>query len=235
MRRRRIFAATAVAAAGALLISACSSSSGSSGSSGNNNTTPGAVAFNAGISGVVNPSSHKGGTLIYDNSSTPDSFDPGNTYYAWVLNFDRLFVMPMFTFKSFPGACGEQLVPVLATDMGTVSDNGLTWTFHIQSDVKFENGTVATAQDVKYGIERTYDRTVAANGPTYYQALLTDPKYPGPYKDKSPTGLTAIDTPNATTLVFHLVAPFPDLPDVLAFPSSAPVLQSADTGRKIVS
>jgi peptide/nickel transport system substrate-binding protein len=230
MRRRRIFAATAVAAAGALLISACSSSSGSSGSSGNNNTTPGTVAFNAGISAVVNPSTHKGGTLIFDNSSTPDSFDPGNTYYAWVLNFDRLFVMPMFTFKSCPGACGEQLVPDLATDMGTVSDNGLTWTFHIQSDVKFEDGTVATAQDVKYGIERTYDRTVAANGPTYYQALLTDPKYPGPYKDKNPAGLTAIDTPNATTLVFHLVAPFPDLPDVLAFPSSAPVPQAKDTG-----
>jgi ABC-type transport system substrate-binding protein len=222
-------AATAVGAAAALLISACSSS-GSSSSSGSNNTTTGAVAFNAGIAGVVNPSTHKGGTLIYDDSSTPDSFDPGNTYYAWVLNFDRLFVMPMFTFKSCPGACGEQLVPDLATDMGTVSSDGLTWTFHIQSGVKFENGTVVTAQDVKYGIERTYDRSVAANGPTYYQALLTDPKYPGPYKDKSPTGLTAIDTPNATTLVFHLVAPFPDLPDVLAFPSSAPVLQSADTG-----
>lgn len=229
MKRRKIFAATAAGAAAVLLISACSSSSGSSGSSSNNPTTA-AVAFNAGISSVVNPSTHKGGTLIYDNSSTPDSFDPGNTYYAWVLNFDRLFVMPMYTFKSCPGACGEQLVPDLATDMGTVSSDGLTWTFHIQSDVKFENGTVVTAQDVKYGIERTYDRSVAANGPTYYQALLTDPKYPGPYKDKSTTGLTAIDTPNATTLVFHLQSPFPDLPDVLSFPSSAPVLQSKDTG-----
>ena len=147
-----------------------------------------------------------------------------------MLNFDRLFVMPMFTYKSCPGSCGLQLVPDLATDMGTVSNNGLTWTFHIQPNIKFENGTVVTSQDVKYGIERTYDRSVAANGPTYYQALLTDPKYPGPYKDKSATGLTAIDTPNATTLVFHLQAPFPDLPYVLAFPSSAPVLPSADTG-----
>jgi ABC-type transport system substrate-binding protein len=228
MKRRSIIATTAVGAVAALLISACSSSGSSSGSS----TTPttGAVAFNAGISNVVNPSTQKGGTLIYDNSSTPDSFDPGNTYYAWVLNFDRLFAMPMFTYKSCPGSCGLQLVPDLATDMGTTSDNGLTWTFHIQSDVKFENGTVATAQDVKYAIERTYDRSVMANGPTYYQALLTDPKYVGPYKDKSPAGLTAIDTPNATTLVFHLQAPFPDLPYVLAFPSSAPVLPSADTG-----
>jgi peptide/nickel transport system substrate-binding protein len=188
------------------------------------------VAFNAGITSVVNPSTHKGGTLTYDLSNTPDSTDPGNTYYAFMLNFDRLYAMPMFTYKSCPGSCGLQLVPDLATDMGTTSDNGLTWTFHIQSDVKFENGTVVTAADVKYAIERTYDRSVLANGPTYYQVLLTDPKYPGPYKDKSSTGLTAIDTPNATTLVFHLVSPFPDLPDVLAFPNTAPVLPSADTG-----
>ena len=229
MKRRRIIAATAVGAVAALLISACSSSGSSSGSS---STTTGAVAFNAGISGVVNPSTHKGGTLTFDNSSTPDSFDPGNTYYSWVLNFDRLFAMPMFTYKSCPGTCGNTLVPDLATDMGTVSDNGLTWTFHIQPDVKFENGTVVNSQDVKYAIERTYDRTVLANGPTYYQVLLTDPKYPGPYKDRSKNlmGLTAIDTPDATTLVFHLLAPFPDLPYVLAFPSTAPVLPSADTG-----
>ena len=230
MKRRKIFAVTAVGAAAALMISACSSSSGSSSTGGTNNTTTGTVAFNAGITGVVNASTHKGGTLIYDNSSTPDSFDPGNTYYAWVLNFDRLFVMPMFTYKSCPGNCGLQLVPDLATDMGTVSSDGLTWTFHIQSGIKYEDGTVVTAKDVKYGIERTYDRSVAANGPTYYQALLTDPKYPGPYKDKSPAGLTAIDTPNATTLVMHLQAPFPDLPYVLAFPSSAPVPQAKDTG-----
>jgi peptide/nickel transport system substrate-binding protein len=43
-------------------------------------------------------------------------------------------------------------------------------------------------------------------------------------------GLTSVDTPNATTIVFHLVAPYPDLPYVLAFPSSAPVLPSVDTG-----
>lgn len=229
MKRRSTFAATAIGAIAALVISACSSSSSSSSSP---SSTTGAVAFNAGLTGVVNSSSAKGGTLIYDDSSTPDSFDPGNTYYAWVLNFDRLFVMPMFTYKSCPGNCGEQLVPDLAADMGTISDKGLTWTFHIQPNIKFEDGTVVTSQDVKYAIERTYDRTVAANGPTYYQALLADPKYPGPYKDRSKNlmGLTSVQTPDATTIVFHLQAPFPDLPYVLAFPSSAPVLPAKDTG-----
>jgi ABC-type transport system substrate-binding protein len=231
MKRRRIFAATAVGAAAALLISACSSSS-SSGSGSTPASTTGAAGFNAGITSVVNPSTHKGGTLTYEVRGTPDSFDGGNTYYAWVLDFTHLYEMPLFGYKSCPGSCGLQLVPDLATSMGTTSGNGLTYTVSIQPDVKFEDGTVVTSQDVKYAIERTYDRSVLANGPTYYQALLTDPSYPGPYKDRSKNlmGLTAIDTPNATTLVFHLQAPFPDLPYVLAFPSTAPVPPSKDTG-----
>src|SRR6266849_11086345 len=112
MKRRSTYAATAFGAIAALLISACSSSGSSSGN-GTPTSTTGAVAFNAGLNSVVNPSSGKGGTLTYDNSSTPDSFDPGNTYYAWVLNFDRIFTMAMFSYKSCPGTCGEQLVPVL--------------------------------------------------------------------------------------------------------------------------
>ena len=190
------------------------------------------AAFNGGLSAVINPSDHKGGTLNFDAQGTPDSFDPGNTYQPWVMNFDRLFAMPMFTYKSCPGQCGLQLVPDLATDLGTVSADGMTWTFHIQPDVKFENGTTVTAQDVKYAIERTYDRSVLDNGPTYYQSLLTDPDYPGPYQDRAKNlmGLTAIDTPNVTTLVFHLQFPYPDLPYVLAFPDTAPVLPGADKG-----
>jgi peptide/nickel transport system substrate-binding protein len=231
MKRRSTIAATAIGAIAALVITACSSSSSSTGGGGGS-TAGTTAAFNAGTTQVVNPSNAKGGTLTFDDSSTPDSFDPGNTYYAWVLNFDRLFSMPMFTYKSCPGTCGLTLVPDFATDMGTTSDNGLTWTFHLQPDVKFENGTVATSQDVKYAIERTYDRSVMANGPTYYQVLLKDPTYPGPYKDRAKNimGLTSVDTPNATTIVFHLAAPFPDLPYVLAFPNTAPVPPGSDTG-----
>ena len=230
MKRRRIFAAVALGAAAALAASACSSSGSSSGSSGS--SPSGSATYNAGTTSVVNPSTTKGGTLTLASSSTPDSFDPGNTYYAWVLDFDNLFTMPLFTYKSCPGTCGSQVVPDLATSMGTTSSDGKTFTVHIQPNVKFEDGTVVTSQDVKYGIERTYDRSVAANGPTYYQAILTDPTYPGPFKDRAKNlmGLTAIDTPDATTLVFHLQAPYPDLPYVLAFPSSAPVLPSKDTG-----
>ncbi|HEY2442848.1 MAG TPA: ABC transporter substrate-binding protein [Streptosporangiaceae bacterium] len=181
---------------------------------------------------MVNPSTHKGGTLTFGDSSTPDSFDPGNTYYAWVLNFDRLFVTPLTTYKSCPGTCGNALVPGLATNTGVVSSDGLTWTYTLKSGVTFQDGTPVTSQDVKYAVERTYDRSVLANGPSYFTQLLADPTYPGPYKDRAKNlmGLTSITTPNNLTIVFHLLKPYPDFPYVVAFPQTAPVPPSKDTG-----
>ena len=116
--------------------------------------------YNAGIDHVVNVTNHKGGTLTYGWSGAPDSTDPGNTYSASMWNFNRLYAMPLMTFKSCPGVCGLQLVPDLATAPGVVSANGLTWTYHLKPDVKFEDGTVVTSSDVKYAIERTFATSV---------------------------------------------------------------------------
>ena len=183
---------------------------------------------------MVNPSSHKGGTLTFGDSSTPDSTDPGNTYYAFMWNLTRLYTMPLMTYKSCPGKCGLQVVPDLATGPGVVSDNGLTWTYHIQPDVKFEDGTTVTSADVKYAVERTFDRSVLPLGPSYFPLLLAPqkPAYPGPYKDRSKNlmGLNAVQTPNATTIVFHLAKPFADFNYVVAIPQTAPV--AAEQGHR---
>ena len=167
MRRRRTIGLGAVAAAAALALAACGGSSSSGGSGSSSSTT-----FNAAVTSVVNPSTHKGGTIAFGNSSTPDSLDPGNTYYAYTWNFTRLYTMPLMTYKSCPGSCGLQVVPDLATGPGVVSDNGLTWTYHIQPDVKFEDGTTVTSADVKYAVERTYDRGLFPLGPAYFPGLL---------------------------------------------------------------
>ena len=227
MKRRRTFGLAAIGAVGAVVLAACGSSGGGGGGGGTSS-----AAYNAAVNGVVNPSSHKGGTLVFADSSTPDSFDGGNTYYAWVLNFTRLYETPLTTYKSCPGTCGDTLVPGLATNTGTVSSDGLTWTFHLKPGVTYQDGTPVTAQDVKYAVERTYDRSVLANGPSYFQTLLADPTYPGPYKDRSKNlmGLTSVTTPNNSTIEFHLQAPFADFPYVVAFPQTAPVPPSKDTG-----
>jgi peptide/nickel transport system substrate-binding protein len=227
MNRRKIAGLGALSAAAALVLAACGGSSGGSGGTPSASTT----SYGQGITGVVNPSTKTGGTLTYDLSNTPDSTDYQNTYYAFMWNFVRLYSMQLLTYQSCPGACGEQLQPQLATGLGVPSEGGKVWTYHIKPNVKFENGHTVTSADVKYGVERTYAKSVLPNGPVYYQQLLADPKYPGPYVDKSPTGITSITTPNATTIVFHLLAPFSDFNYVVAIPQSTPVEPSWDTGK----
>src|SRR6266702_3487287 len=199
-------------------------------------TPTASVGYGAAISSVINPSAHKGGTIIYDNSSPPESTDPGNTYYPFNWDFTRLYAMPLMTYKSCPGSCGLQVVPDLATAPGIASNDGLTWTYHIHQDVKFENGQTVTSADVKYAVERTFDRSMLGNGPFYFQTLLggNAATYPGPYKDRSANlmGLTAVTTPNATTVVFHLAHPFADFNYVAAIPQTAPVPPDKDTGTK---
>jgi peptide/nickel transport system substrate-binding protein len=228
VKRPAKFGLAAVSAAMAFAIAACGGSSGGSGSGGGSSSS---VAYNTGITKAVNPSSQKGGTITYAESSVPDSFDPGNTYYAWVLNFNRLYATPLVTYKSCPGTCGDQIVPGLATSLGQVSDNGLTWTYHLKQGVTYQDGTPVTSADVKYAVERTFDRSVLPNGPSYYSVLLKGgTSYPGPYKDKSAGGLSSIVTPDKYTIVFHLAQPYPDFNYVVAFSNTAPVPQAKDTG-----
>jgi peptide/nickel transport system substrate-binding protein len=229
MISRKMYGLGALAAAGALTLAAC----GGSSSPGSSSTTSNAT-YGEGITSVVNPSSTaSNGTLTMDLSNQPDSTDYQNTYYAYMWNFVRLYSMQLMTYKSCPGPCGTQIVPDLATAPGTVSDNGLVWTYHIKPNVKFENGDTVTSQDIKYGVERTYAKSVLPNGPTYYQVLLADPSYPGPYTDraKNVMGLTSVTTPNSTTIQFHLLHPFSDFNYVVAIPQSTPVEPKWDTGQ----
>lgn len=220
MKRRKILGLGALTTAAALALAACGSSAGTSSTK---------TTYDQALTSVVDPSSTVGGTMTYDLSNTPDSTDYQNTYYAFMWDFVRLYSMQLMTYKSCPGACGNTLVPDLATGPGVASDNGLIWTYHIQPNVHFENGDLVTTQDVKYGIERTYAKSVLPNGPNYYQVLLQDPTYPGPYTSSTP--LTSITTPNSTTIQFHLSQPFSDFNYVVAIPQSTPVEQSWDTGK----
>jgi peptide/nickel transport system substrate-binding protein len=229
MPKRRITGLAAVGAIASLALAACGGGSSSGGGA------SGPAGFNAALTKVVNPSTTKtNGTISFGNSSTPDSTDPGNTYYANMWNFSRLYTMPLMTYGSCTGQCGLRVVPDLATAPGQVSSNGLTWTYHIKPNVKFEDGTTVTSQDVKYAVERTFDRSVLPLGPSYFPLLLAPqkPAYPGPYKDRSKNlmGLKAVQTPNPTTIVFHLAKPFADFNYVVAIPQTAPVPPSKDTG-----
>ena len=186
----------------------------------------------AGVTGVRAPSEKTGGTLRVVSAEI-DSLDPQRSYLPGVWNLMRLYTRTLVTYSSEPGHTDE-LIPDLAGDLGTPSADGLSWTFTLRDGVRFESGRPITSRDVKYGIERSFASEVIVGGPTHVVDLLDDPgnQYAGPYQDESPDrlGLPSIETPDDRTIVFRLRAPQPDLPFVLALPSSSPVPIEADTG-----
>jgi peptide/nickel transport system substrate-binding protein len=234
-RTTKIAAAAAAAALVVSVATACSSSkSGGNGATAVNPSDT--IKYNYATTGVVNPSTKKGGTLILGGSQDLDSVDAVNQYYAYSWNFSRYYARPLMAYKvGAPGSASTQLVPGLAASMPTVSADGKTWTVKIRTGLKFSNGEDITSKNVKYAIERAYAiDSVNPAGPEYWPALLTDPTYPGPYKDKAADhlGLTAIETPDDSTLVFHLQKQYADFDYVLTIPQTAPVPIDVDQNSK---
>ncbi|MEU8485570.1 ABC transporter substrate-binding protein [Streptomyces sp. NPDC048641] len=225
MRRSSIAAVAAIGSV-SLLLAGCSKADDGSG---DNNKSAGA---NAATKDFVNASTKKGGTVTYAMSDVPDSFDPGNTYYAYMYNFSRLYARPLMTFKPDAGEKGNTLVPDLASAPGKPSDGGKTWTYTIRKGLEYQDGTPITSKDVKYAVERSnFARDVLSLGPNYFQQFLAGgSKYKGPYKDKSDEGLKSIETPDDTTIVFHLDRAFQEFDYLVATPQTAPVPKAKDDG-----
>lgn len=119
-----------------------------------------------------------------------------------------------------------QVVPDLATDIGTPSDDGTTWTYTLKDDIFFENGDPITSADIKWGVERTFAPELAG-GLTYHAGLLVGgAEYTGPFDGAE---LDSIETPDDKTIIFHLVSPYGDWPWLTAMNPFAPVPEGEGT------
>ena len=227
--RRSALAAVAAIGSASLLLSACSKADDNGGDESKS------AGANAATKDVVNASTQKGGTVTYELSDVPDSFDPGNTYYAYMYNLSRLYARPLMTFKPAPGEEGNTLVPDLAASPGEPSDGGKTWTYKLKDNIKDEDGNAITSADIRHTIERQYSKVIF-DGPTYIQTWLSGADYrkelpDGPYKGKHLPD-SVLETPDDKTVVFHFDQPRPDLPQALAMAGYAIVPEKADTKEK---
>jgi len=71
----------------------------------------------------------------------------------------------------YKGSSTSEFVPLLASEMPTVSADGKVYTFKIRSGVKFHNGDVLTPTDVAY----TFQRGLLQGGSASPQWLLSEP------------------------------------------------------------
>lgn len=213
MRRISVLsAALALVFAGA---AACSSSAGHSPSGGS-----GSAAFD--------PKTCQGGTLEVLNQGSISQLDPARIYTSGGGNIPSLLFRTLTTRNRQPGQDGAKPAPDLATDLGTPTNNAQTWTYHLKDNVFFEDGTPITAQDVKYGIERSFAPELPGGAPYLRDWLVNASNYQGPYKN--PDGIAAIETPDAKTIIFHLRKPEGDFPLLATATQFAPVPKAKDTG-----
>ncbi|MDQ4212411.1 ABC transporter substrate-binding protein [Microbacterium capsulatum] len=220
MRHSRPLLAASVVAV-ALVVTGCSAGTAPSGS-----TTGAPSANNPYAPKVVkNGFSTKGGNVNVLMSSDFQTLDPGNSNYVQTANVGQLYYRTLTMAKETAGQ-PPKIVPDLATDLGKVSSDGLTWTYTLQDGLKYEDGSPITSADIKYGIERTFARDVYTQAPQELDAVLAADTYKGPY---SGGDLSAIETPNAKTIIFHLKQPYPDFPSLASRSNSAPVPQAKDT------
>jgi peptide/nickel transport system substrate-binding protein len=222
MKRRSFIAGLATTAVVATL-SACGSSSSTTGSS----SAPAAAV--------------KGGTLYILSGTATEHWDPQRVYVGVNIEYgNRLFTRTLVSWST-PSSDTEvtKIVPDLATDTGKVSTDGMTWTFTLKDGVKWEDGSDITADDVKYGISRTFAVDVITGGPNYAIAFLDIPtdadgssSYKGPY---AKTGQDLFDkavTVSGKTITFKLKQSVMDFNNTVTMTAFAPFKASKDLGDK---
>jgi peptide/nickel transport system substrate-binding protein len=232
MRQRAVGVATiAGTAILALTVSGCSSSSKSSGSGGS--AAPSSSSSGSTIqTNELNPGyTTKGGVIKVLMASDFEHLDPGQNYVTASQNIGRLINRTLTWLKEEPNK-PPQIVPDLATDIGKVSADGKTWTYTLKDGIKYEDGTPVTSADIKYAVSRMWDATIANNGAPYMTQLLDQSaSYKGPYATPN-VPFTGVTTPDAKTVVFHLLAPNSDFPWIVSLPYTSPVPKAGDTANK---
>jgi len=169
----------------------------------------------------------EGGALTVLTDGAPSTMDPTRAYYT-----DSTAILNLVT-RGLTGFQRQEdgsmvLVPDLATDLGRVSDDGLSWEFTLKDGMTYNTGDPVVADDLCYAIKRSFAQDVLTSGPLYQNDYFLDGEtYEGPYKDDGEyAGCEVVDD---KTIQINLARKFPDLPYYASFPMFTPIPEEADT------
>ena len=155
-----------------------------------------------------------GQTLKLGLAGEPQTLDP----HRYNLRLEETLLNDLFMGLTTFDAAGE-IVPGCATHWD-VSEDGLTWTFHLREDLKWSDGTPLTATDFVYAQRRLQDPKTAASL-AYFMHMLHNAEAIN--AGQLPTSELGISAPDATTVVMQLAKPYPYLLERLLYPTAFPV------------
>ena len=111
-----------------------------------------------------------------------------------------------------------ELEPDIATTWES-SPDATTFTFHLRTDARFSDGRTVTSEDFRYGIERVLNPATRSRGMEYYRGIMGAADFAA---HRNPH-VSGIDTPDNSTIVFHLGAPDPIFAHKLAMPFASAI------------
>jgi peptide/nickel transport system substrate-binding protein len=152
-----------------------------------------------------------------------NNMDPvGETQIGFAFSVYDAMLRELVNFRHVNGAAGTEIVPDLATSVPAPTDNGLTYTFHLKPDIKFAPpvSREITSKDILYAFQRINDAKLVAQYGYYYYGVIQGMTGKATTPDSAISG---IQTPNPTTIVFHLTKPTGDFLQRIASPAAAPV------------
>lgn len=182
-----------------------------------------------------------GGTLNLLIGTATEHWDPQRTYVGVAIEFgNRTFSRTLTTWSPVTSNTEQAtLVADAATDTGTVSEDGKTWTFTLKDGIKWEDGQDVTCEDYKYGISRTFAVDVITGGPNYAIQFLDIPKnddgssqYAGPYTGTGQELYDQAVSCDGNTLTFKLSQPVMDFNSTVTMTAFGAFREDKDQGDK---
>lgn len=165
----------------------------------------------------------KGGTItvLIPSDPGPEDLDPTNGWSVLGNSIQQALTNRSLT-QFRRNADGKmELVPDLATDLGRPNADYTEWTFTIKDGVKWQNGDPVTPEEIKYGVERSFDSETFTSGPGQVYSVANfdcGEGYTGPQDGDCP-GIT-IDGQDIT---FKMQQAFPDMDFWSTFMAIGPI------------
>ena len=230
----------------AALAAGCGSKKSSSGSTTTTTTTTSNSGGVVGSGSFSSGAPAKGGTYTVgweQSFGFTNNFDPTGEYLgnAWGL-YSNLMLRSLVGYKHQPGAAGNITIGDLATTAPVPTNNGLTYTYRLRKGVKFGPpvNRAVTSKDVAYAMNRLANPKDGGQYSFYYTVISGW----NAVANGTAKTVSGIETPNDSTIIFHLTKAAGDFNLRMSMPATAPIPEEVgkcfegkpgDYGRDVIS
>jgi peptide/nickel transport system substrate-binding protein len=156
-----------------------------------------------------------GGSITVSETSQPDFLDPALAYTVNAWEPLSIAYMGLVAYKRAEGEEGSQLVPGLAEELPTVSEDGTTYEMTLRKGLKYSDGSPVKASDFEHAIKRVLN--LESGGSAFFLGIEGAQDYVDAGKPEG--DISGIETDDqAGTITVTLGGPDGTFSNVLAMP-----------------